>query len=133
MHGEHSDYGDATMSEVFGYAFKPLAHGGAGLDFLTLSDYVSGYPAWNEIGRYQAQYPRNLVVRSDEVITYRGHTNNHGSADFVDYRTVPDLRAPGRRLAHAPERGRACPATSSRRSTAAAAGPRSTTPRSSRR
>ena len=80
---------NATMSEVFGYAFKPIADGGAGLDFLTLSDYVSGYPAWNEIGRYQAQYRGKLVVRSAEVITYRGHTNNHGSADFVDYRTVP--------------------------------------------
>ena len=106
VHAEHSAYGNAPMSEVFGYAFKPIAQGGAGLDFLTLSDYVSGYPAWNEIGRYQSQYRRNLVVRSDEVITYHGHTNNHGSAHFVDYRTVPiyerladgslKLQSPGR-------------------------------------
>ncbi len=106
VHAEHSAYGNAPMSEVFGYAFKPIAQGGAGLDFLTLSDYVSGYPAWNEIGRYQAQYRRNLVVRSSEVITYHGHTNNHGSAHFVDYRTVPiyerladgslKLQSPGR-------------------------------------
>ena len=89
VHAEHSNYGAATMSETFGFGFRPLAQGGAGLDFITLSDYVSGYPAWNEIGRYQQLYPRNLVVRSDEVITYRGHTNNHASARFVDYRTTP--------------------------------------------
>ena len=28
------------MSETFDYAFRPLAEGGAGLDFITLSDYV---------------------------------------------------------------------------------------------
>ena len=89
VHAEHSNYGAATMTDTFSYAFKPLAQGGAGLDFMTLSDYVSGYPAWNEIGRYQSLYPDNLVIRSDEVITYRGHTNNHASADFVDYRTTP--------------------------------------------
>ena len=89
VHAEHSNYGAATMTDTFGYAFKPLAEGGAGLDFITLSDYVSGYPAWNEIGRYQPLYPKNLVVRSDEVITYHGHTNNHASARFVDYRTTP--------------------------------------------
>ena len=89
VHAEHSNYGAATMTESFDYAFKPLAEGGAGLDFITLSDYVSGYPAWNEIGRYQSQHPDNLVIRSDEVITYKGHTNNHASAKFVDYRTTP--------------------------------------------
>ncbi len=89
VHAEHSNYGAATMTDTFDYAFKPLAQGGAGLDFITLSDYVSGYPAWNEIGRYQSAYPHNLVIRSDEVITYKGHTNNHASAKFVDYRTTP--------------------------------------------
>ena len=89
VHAEHSNYGAATMTDTFSYGFRPLAEGGAGLDFITLSDYVSGYPAWNEIGRYQPLYPKNLVVRSDEVITYRGHTNNHASARFVDYRTTP--------------------------------------------
>jgi hypothetical protein len=88
VHAEHSAYGNATMSETFGYAFRPLAQGGAGLDFITLSDYVSG-SAWGEIGRYQPLYPSNLIVPSDEVITYRGHTNNHGSQHFVDYRTGP--------------------------------------------
>jgi hypothetical protein len=85
VHAEHSAYGDATMTEAFAYAFRRRARGGAGLDFLTLSDYVSG-SAWGEIGRYQSRYPRKLVVRSSEVITYRGHANNHASARFVDYR-----------------------------------------------
>ena len=99
VHAEHSNYGAATMTETFSYAFKPLSEGGAGLDFMTLSDYVSGYPAWNEIGRYQSLYPKNLVIRSDEVITYKGHTNNHASAKFVDYRTTPVYeRLPDRSL-----------------------------------
>jgi hypothetical protein len=85
VHAEHSGYGDATMTETFRYAFAPLAQGGAGLDFITLSDYVGG-SAWPEIGRYQPAHPGKLIVRSAEVITYRGHTNNHGSAKFVDYR-----------------------------------------------
>ncbi len=88
VHAEHSSLGDATMRESFDYAFKPIAEGGAGLDFITLSDYVSD-SAWGEVGRYQADYPGKLVARSAEVITYRGHTNNHGSAAYVDYRTGP--------------------------------------------
>jgi hypothetical protein len=88
VHAEHSGYGDATMSEAFGYAFRPLAERGAGLDFITLSDYVSG-SAWDEIGRHQRQHPGKLIVRSGEVITYRGHANNHASARFVDYREGP--------------------------------------------
>jgi hypothetical protein len=88
VHAEHSAYGDATMSEAFGYAFRRRAAGGAGLDFVTLSDYVSG-SAWGEIGRHQTRHGGKLIVRSDEVITYRGHANNHASARFVDYREGP--------------------------------------------
>src|SRR3712207_7190053 len=44
---------------------------------------------WGEIGRHQGRYPGKLVVRSSEVITYRGHTNNHASARYVDHRTGP--------------------------------------------
>jgi hypothetical protein len=88
VHAEHSAYGDATMTEVFGYAFRPLSEQGAGLDFITLSDYVSG-SAWGEIGRHQRLHPGKLIVRSGEVITYRGHANNHASAHFVDYREGP--------------------------------------------
>jgi hypothetical protein len=88
VHAEHSALGDATMTETFGFAFKPISQGGAGLDFITLSDYVVP-SAWGEIGRYQPDFPGKLIARSSEVITYRGHTNNHVSATYVDYRTGP--------------------------------------------
>jgi len=88
VHGEHSALGDATMREVFDFAFKPLAQGGAGLDFITLSDYVSG-GSWGEIGRHQNRYPGKLVARSAEVITYRGHLNNQHTTKIVDYREGP--------------------------------------------
>ena len=91
VHAEHSSLGDATMRETFDFAF-----GAGGLDFITLSDYVTN-SAWGEIGRYQADYPGRLIARSSEIITYRGHTNNHGSATYVDYRTGPvyELRPDG--------------------------------------
>ena len=85
VHAEHSALGDATMTEVFDYAF-----GAAGLDFVTLSDYVTT-SAWGEIGRYQPKHPGKLIARSTEVITYRGHANNHVSGRYVDYRTGPVL------------------------------------------
>jgi hypothetical protein len=88
VHAEHSALGDATMTEVFDYAFRPLAEGGAGLDFITLSDYVTT-TGWGEIGRHQARYPGKLVIRSAEIITYTGHTNNHASATYVDHRMGP--------------------------------------------
>ena len=83
--------GDASMAETFRYAFGP-----AKLDFITLTDYVTD-SAWGEIGRYAKRYPRNLVGRSAEIITYRGHTNNQLSGRYVDYRTGPvyDLRPDG--------------------------------------
>lgn len=86
VHAEHSAQNDATMREAFEYAFRPLSDGGAGLDFVTLSDYVTT-SHWGEIGRHQRAYPGKLIVRSAEVITYRGHTNNHASAHWVDHRT----------------------------------------------
>ena len=94
VHAEHSAYGDATMTEAFDYAFKERSQGGAGLDFITLSDYVSG-SSWGEIGRYQPSHPGKLIVRSAEVITYKGHLNNHNSATVVDYRTGPILERRG--------------------------------------
>ena len=87
VHAEHSALGDATMNEVFGYAFGARP-GGAGLDFLTLSDYVSG-GAWGEIGRHQPRYPGKLIIRSAEIITYRGHLNSHANSTTMDYRTGP--------------------------------------------
>src|SRR5262245_20444500 len=56
VHAEHSALGNATMTEVFDYAFRRLQDGGAGLDFITLTDYVTK-SAWGEIGRYQPRYP----------------------------------------------------------------------------
>jgi hypothetical protein len=88
VHAEHSSLGDATMTEAFDYAFRPLTQGGAGLDFITLSDYVTD-TAWGEIGRHQPTHPGKLIVRSSEVITYHGHANNHASLRYVDHRTGP--------------------------------------------
>jgi len=90
VHAEMSNLGAATMRKTFDYAFTPIAKGGAGLDFMTMSDYV-GTDQWGEIGRYQHDYPGKLIVRSAEVITYHGHLNNHASHTFVDYRTGPIL------------------------------------------
>lgn len=87
VHAEHSALGDATMTETFDYAFAPPGRG-AGLDFVTLSDYVAG-SGWGEIGRYQGRHPGKLVLRSAEVITYHGHTNNHASVDYADHRLSP--------------------------------------------
>ena len=81
VHAEHSNPADATMREAFDYGF-----GTAGLDFFTLSDYVTNRH-WDEIGRFQADYPGRLIIRSSEVITYRGHVNNHASLGWADYRT----------------------------------------------
>jgi hypothetical protein len=88
VHAEHSSLNDALMREVFDYAFAPLEQSGAGLDFITLSDYVTT-SAWGEIGRYQASYPEKLIIRSAEIITYQGHAMNHGSAHYVDHRAGP--------------------------------------------
>jgi hypothetical protein len=88
VHAEHSALGDATMTETFDFAFRSLEDGGAGLDFITLSDYVTP-SGWGEIGRYQADHPGKLIIRSSEVITYRGHTNNHASLRYVDHRMGP--------------------------------------------
>ena len=76
------------MTETFDYAFRPLDEDGAGLDFITLSDYVTR-SGWDEIGGYQALHPGKLVMRSSEIITYRGHVNNHGSARYIDHRAGP--------------------------------------------
>lgn len=81
VHGRQSNPNDAPMDEVFDYAFDT-----AGLDFITLSDYVTDRH-WDEIGRFQQDHDGKLIVRSAEVITYRGHINNHASLRYVDHRT----------------------------------------------
>lgn len=83
VHARQSNPNDAEMKDVFDYAFDD-----AGLDFITLSDYVTDRH-WDEIGRFQDDHPGKLIVRSAEVITYRGHINNHASLRYVDYRTGP--------------------------------------------
>lgn len=93
VHGEHSSLGDATMKNIFDYGFKPKASGGAGLDFISLTDYVTN-SAWGEIGRYQPDYPGKLIIPSTEVITYHGHAGNQASGvdpnrEVADYRTGP--------------------------------------------
>ena len=89
VHAEHSSLGDATMTRGVRLRVPARsAQGGAGLDFITLSDYVTD-TAWGEIGRYQPDHPGKLIVRSSEVITYRGHANNHASLRYVDHRTGP--------------------------------------------
>jgi Ca2+-binding RTX toxin-like protein len=99
VHARHSNPNDSEMETVFDYAFcpdpslgprceDPEATPGADLDFITLSDYVT-IRQWDEIGRFQPDYPGHLVIRSSEVITYEGHTNNHASGDWADYRTGP--------------------------------------------
>jgi hypothetical protein len=97
VHGRNSNPSDALNTAVFDYAF-----GDGGLDFITLSDYV-GTRSWDEIGAYQAQHPGTLIIRSAEVITYRGHVNNHASARYVDHRTGPvyELRDGAMSLARA--------------------------------
>jgi hypothetical protein len=92
VHAEHSALGDATNRATVDYAF-----GRAGLDFIALSDYVTD-SGWNEIGRVQRRHPGRLVMRSSEVITYRGHLMNHVGHAYVDHRTGPvyELGAGGR-------------------------------------
>lgn len=85
VHAEHSALGDATMTEVFDYAFGPREEGKAGLDFVALTDYVTT-SAWGEIGRHQAAHPGKLILRSSEIITYQGHANAHGALRYVDHR-----------------------------------------------
>jgi hypothetical protein len=93
------DAASATFSKVFGYAFCPdpnlgpicsaTSHqSGAGLDFVNVNDHNTG-AAWSEIGRYQRRYPGHLIIRSEEVTTYRGHTQSDANPHYVDYRTGP--------------------------------------------
>lgn len=85
VHGNHSE-GSATMRGVFDYGFRSRAAGGAGLDFLSLTDHNTD-SAWGEIGAFQRDYPGKLVIRGTEVTTFRGHMMNHGSGHYVDHRT----------------------------------------------
>lgn len=96
------DASSATFRRVFGYAFCPDpalgricaaadTQPGAGLDFVNVNDHNTG-PGWELIGRYQHRYPHHLVIRSEEVTTYRGHTQSDANPHYVDYRTAPIYR-----------------------------------------
>ena len=85
VHGNHSE-GGATMKEAFDFGFRSLGAGGAGLDFLSLTDHNTD-SAWGEIGGFQGDYPGKLIIRGAEVTTFRGHMMNHGSGRYVDHRT----------------------------------------------
>ena len=84
-HANHSE-GGATMKDAFDFAFGSRAAGGAGLDFVSLSDHNTD-SAWGEIGSFQAAYPGKLIIRGAEVTTFRGHMMNHGSGRYADHRT----------------------------------------------
>lgn len=76
----------ADADEVFDYSFKPVAEGGAGLDFVQATDHNTG-GGWGEWGRHQARYPGKLIARNAEITTYRGHVNAPGLKAVPDYRT----------------------------------------------
>ena len=85
-HAEHSGDANATLTETMNYGF-----GTAGLDFITLTDHNTG-TGWPEYDRRRADgdVPAGkLLVRGEEVTTYRGHTNNHASGVQPDYRVGP--------------------------------------------
>jgi hypothetical protein len=87
-HAEHSGDANATLTETIDYGF-----GTAGLDFMALTDHNTG-SGWPEYDRRRADGgvpPGKLLIRSEEVTTYRGHTNNHASGVQPDYRLGPLL------------------------------------------
>ena len=88
VHAEHSGDARASFAKTLGYAFRARGAGGPGLDFVALTDHNTG-TGWPEEDRLRGAYPRNLIVRGEEVTTYNGHTNNIASGVEPDYRTGP--------------------------------------------
>ena len=88
VHAEHSGDAQASFTDVLNYAFRPRASGGPGLDFVAITDHNTG-TGWPEEDRRRSAHPRNLILRGEEVTTYRGHTNNIASGEEPDYRTGP--------------------------------------------
>jgi hypothetical protein len=87
VHADHSE-GGATMKEAFDFAFRGRPQGGAGLDFVSLTDHNTD-SAHMEIPSFQPRYPGKLIVRGTEVTTFRGHLMNHGTGRYLDHRTGP--------------------------------------------
>jgi hypothetical protein len=91
-HGEQEP-GNAQVSTSLEYAFRSLASGGAGLDFVGLVDHNNDV-ARGEVGKQEAAHPGNLVIPGVEVTTYHGHYNVIGSTAFADFRGGPVLSYP---------------------------------------
>jgi hypothetical protein len=88
VHAEHSGDAQASFTDVLDYAFKPKSDGGPGLDFVAITDHNTG-SGWPEEDRLRSAHPRDLILRGEEVTTYKGHTNNIASGVEPDYRTGP--------------------------------------------
>ncbi len=92
-HGEQEP-GNAQVSTSLDYAFKPIAQGGAGLDWVGMIDHNNDVFARGEAGKYEASYPGKLIIPGTEVTTYHGHYNSIGSTAFPDFRGGPVLSFP---------------------------------------
>jgi len=90
-HGEQEP-GNAQVSTSLDYAFRPLAQGGAGLDWIGLVDHNNDVSR-GEIGKYEPNHPGKLVIPGTEVTTYHGHYNSIGSSAFADFRGGPVLNS----------------------------------------
>lgn len=88
VHAEHSGDAQASLTDVLDYAFRPKSDGGPGLDFVAITDHNTG-TGWPEEDRLRSAHRRNLILRGEEVTTYKGHTNNIASGVEPDYRTGP--------------------------------------------
>jgi hypothetical protein len=60
--------------------------------------------AWGEIGHHQRLYPGKLIIRSDEVITYRGRANNPRQRPVRGLPRGTHIRAREGRFASTPTR-----------------------------
>lgn len=77
---------NAPASDVLDYAFASREEGGAGLDFVQVTDHNTD-AGWPELARRQADHPGKLISRDVEITTYRGHVNAPGIGRLPDYRT----------------------------------------------
>lgn len=83
VHSEHSLA--ASYPDTFGYAFG-RGGGRPDLDFVSLTEHNTIAQA-RDVGRIAAHYPGRLILRGNEVTTYRGHANVAGAVGYLDYRT----------------------------------------------
>lgn len=80
MHGFHSN---ANAPDWAGFVEQSRA---AGLDFLMVTEYVTGRH-WQTLGAVQRAHPDLLIWPGREVITYFGHVNTHGETPLsLEYR-----------------------------------------------